>query len=233
MLKNILLIATISIYANASNPVSLQYIDLKVKHTYSNNKEETYTIQREINEKCLNIANSPESFEDKNFLSSVPNECKKTLLSTSGVIQPLYINDKIKTLGEIEVLDFIHNKSSKDSNSYALVDTRKALWFNLETIPGSINVPLEDLVYDEDFEDEFMKAYSNLGIKVLNAKKNIFDFSNAKTVVFFCNGPWCPISGKAINHLLDIGYPASKMMWYRGGLSVWSSLSLSVTKKMK
>ena len=232
-MKNILLVLFLCIYANASNPISLQFMDIEVKHTYLNKKEEVYKIQRVINENCLNIPTSPESFGNENINKIIPKECKKTLISTSGIIQPLFINDKIKTLGEIEVLDFIYNKSLKEPSSFALVDTRKTSWFNQETIPSAINVPFEDLVYDEDFKDEFYKAYSNLGIKIIDLEKNIFDFSNAKTVVFFCNGPWCPISTKTIEFFLDLGYPASKMMWYRGGMSVWNSLSLSVTKEMK
>ena len=232
-MKKIFLIVLLCVYANAVNPISLQFMDIEVKHIYSNEKEEIYKIQRIINKDCLDIPINPESFKSENISKNISKECKKTLISTSGVIQPLFINDQIKTLGEIEVLDFIHNKSSKDTNAYALVDTRKASWFNQETIPSAINVPLENLIYDEDFKDEFYKAYSSLGIKIVDLEKNIFDFSNAKTVVFFCNGPWCPISSKAIEFFLELGYPASKMMWYRGGMSVWNSLSLSVTKQMK
>ena len=46
-MKKLSLIFIFCIYANASNPISLQYIDIDVKHTYSNNKEEIYKIQRD------------------------------------------------------------------------------------------------------------------------------------------------------------------------------------------
>ncbi|MDZ7817625.1 MAG: rhodanese-like domain-containing protein [Aliarcobacter sp.] len=232
-MTKILLVFTFFIYANAINPISLQYMDIEVKHIYLNKKVETYKIQRNINKNCLDIPISAESFSDENINKNIPKECKKTLITTTGVIQPLFINEQIKTLSEIEVLEFIYNKSSKEPNSYALVDTRKPTWFNQETIPSAINVPFEDLIYDEDFKDEFYKAYSNLGIKIIDLEKNKFDFTNAKTVVFFCNGPWCPISTKTINYFLDLGYPANKMMWYRGGMSEWNALSLSVTKESK
>lgn len=232
-MKKLLLIILISIYANAVNPISLQYMEIDVIHTYLNGKKENYKIQRNVDKNCMDIAMSPESFSDDNIEKNISKECKKTFITTKGVIQPLYINDKIKTLGEIEVLDFIYNKSSKEPEKYALIDTRKSSWFADETIPSALNVPYEDLVYDEDFKDEFNKAYSNLGIKIVDIEKNKFDFTNAKTVVFFCNGPWCPISGKTINYLLELGYPESKIMWYRGGILDWSAMSLSTTKKMK
>ena len=83
----------------------------------------------------------------------------------------------------------------------------------------------------QDFKEDFNDAYKNLGIKVLDKKS--FDFTNAKTAVFFCNGPWCPVSSKSIKYLSSIGYPESKMIWYRGGMASWESLSLSVTKSLK
>ena len=232
-MKRLLSIILLSIYANAANPISLQYMDIDVEHTYLNGKKEIYKIQRNVDKNCIDISMSPESFSDENIEKNISKECKRTFITTKGVIQPLYINDKIKTLGEIEVLDFIYNKSSKEANKYALVDTRKSAWFKDETIPSALNVPFEDLAYDEDFKDEFNKAYSNLGIKIVDIEKNKFDFSNAKTVVFFCNGPWCPISSKSIDYLLKLGYPENKMMWYRGGMLDWSAMSLSTTKKMK
>lgn len=232
-MKKLLLILVISIYANAINPISLQYMDIDVIHTYLNGKEEKYKIGRNINKNCLDIPMSSETFTKENINKNIPKECKKTFITTKGVIQPLYINDNIKTFSEIEVLDFIYNKSSKQANKYALVDTRKPSWFNQETIPGSLNVPFEDLVYDEDFKDEFYKAYSNLGIKIVDLEKNKFDFTDAKTVIFFCNGPWCPISTETINYFLKLGYPANKMMWYRGGMADWNAMSLSVTKESK
>lgn len=230
-MKKLLLIIIMTIYANAINPISLQYVGIDVIHTYLNGKKEIYKIERNINKNCLDIPMNSETFTDENINKNIPNECKKTFITVKGVIQALYINDEIKTFSEIEVLDFIYNKSSKQVDSYALVDTRKPSWFNQETIPGAINVPYEDLIYDKDFKDEFYKAYSNLGIKIVDLEKNKFDFSNAKTVVFFCNGPWCPISTKTINYFLALGYPANKMMWYRGGMADWSAMALTVTKK--
>lgn len=232
-MKKILLTIIIAIYANAINPISLQYVGIDVIHTYLNGKKEIYKIERNINKNCLDIPMNSETFTDENISKNIPNECKKTFITAKGAIQALYINDKIKTFSEIEVLDFIYNKSSKKLNLYALVDTRKPSWFNQETIPGAINVPYEDLIYDKDFQDEFYKAYSNLGIKIVDLEKNKFDFSNAKTVVFFCNGPWCPISTKTINYFLNLGYPADKMIWYRGGMASWKGMALSVTKQSK
>jgi len=43
----------------------------------------------------------------------------------------------------------------------------------------------------------------------------------------FCNGLWCGQSPAAIRALLQIGYPESKLKYYRGGMNSWHSLGLS------
>lgn len=230
-MKILILIFSLFIYSQAVKPYALQFTGVKVEHQYSNGKKENYLIERVINSKCMDISVLVESFTDKNISNNIPKECKKTIIKSKGIIQALYINDKIKTYSEIELMNFIYTKSSKDPSKYIVVDSRKKSWFDFRTIPSSLNIPFEDLIYDEDFEEDFNKAYKNLGIKIIN--KNQFDFSNAKTAIFFCNGPWCPVSSKSIKYLSSIGYPESKLIWYRGGMSSWESLSLSVTKTLK
>jgi rhodanese-related sulfurtransferase len=53
------------------------------------------------------------------------------------------------------------------------------------------------------------------------------DFTNAKTVVMFCNGMWCGQSPNNIRNLLKLGYPADKIKWYRGGMQDWEILGLT------
>jgi rhodanese-related sulfurtransferase len=228
-MKALLIVIFFFVYSNAVKPIALQFSGIKVSHTFLDGSKKEYKIERQVDKNCLKIALDSDTFKDENINKNIPNECKKTFITTPGVIQPFVINEKIKTIGEIEVLDFIYNKSSKEPNKYALVDTRKNSWFELETIPSAINVPFEDYEYDEYFVKEYENAYKNLGIKII--EKDKFDLTNAKEVIFFCNGAWCPISSKSIEYLLSIGYPADKMSWYRGGINSWNLLSLTTTKK--
>jgi rhodanese-related sulfurtransferase len=62
------------------------------------------------------------------------------------------------------------------------------------------------------------------GVKVDGDK---MDFSNAKTLVMFCNGSWCPQSTLNIRSLIKKGYPADKIKWYRGGMQSWVTLGLT------
>jgi len=48
--------------------------------------------------------------------------------------------------------------------------------------------------------------------------------------MLWCNGPWCGQSPHAIRGLLDLGYPAEKLYYYRGGMQAWQSLGLTVVK---
>lgn len=73
-------------------------------------------------------------------------------------------------------------------------------------IPGTSAIPLSDIV---DRMDELDRS---------------------KPTVFFCNGPQCPQSQKAINMLLEAGYPAEKIWYYRGGMHDWITLGLPVTE---
>jgi rhodanese-related sulfurtransferase len=55
----------------------------------------------------------------------------------------------------------------------------------------------------------------------------LWNFENAETLVFYCNGPWCGQSPTNIRQLLALGYPAHKLKWYRGGMQEWKSLGLT------
>ncbi len=216
----------------AINPMMLPISGVKVMHIYSNNQKEQITIEREIAPVCLDIPVNVENFQSGNLASKkIHEKCKKTLISTKGVIQPLTLKAGITTVGELEVLDFIANRSSKNSNKYILVDSRISDWFDTGTIPSAINIPYDELEYDEDFIEEYHQAYKNLGVKVLDKKK--YDFTNAKTALFFCNGSWCAQSPRAIKYLVKIGYPKNKILWYRGGIASWASVSLTLTKNIE
>lgn len=226
----LLFFAILNLYA--INPIMLPISGIKVIHTYSNNQKEQILIEREVAPICLEIPINVENFQSDNLASkSIDKRCTKTLISTKGIIQPLTLKAGITTVGELEVLDFIARKSSKNSEKYILVDSRTTDWFDVGTIPSAVNIPYDELEYDEDFIEEYAQAYKNLGVKIL--KNNQYDFTNSKTAIFFCNGSWCAQSPRAIKYLIKIGYPKKKILWYRGGIASWAGVSLSLTKNIE
>lgn len=212
----------------AIDAIKLPIVGVKVTYQDINNKTKNILIEREVEGICLDIAINEENFWDGNFANAnIPKECKKTFITVKGMIQPMIISKYIKTIGEIEVLDFIANKSSKNSDKYLLIDSRTSSWFEHSTIPSAVNIPYNDLEYDKLFEEDYFQALKLLGIKNVN---NRLDFSEAKNIVLFCNGSWCVQSPRAIKQLIKMGYPQKKMQWYRGGMQDWMAVGLTTTK---
>jgi rhodanese-related sulfurtransferase len=86
----------------------------------------------------------------------------------------------------------------------SVVDSRDPDSYGEATIPGAANLPFSD------------------------AASRMEDLDRQHTTVFFCNGPQCGQSPTAINDLLEEGYPAEKILYYRGGLHDWITLGLPV-----
>ena len=68
---------------------------------------------------------------------------------------------------------------------------------------------------------------NQLGVK---QRDGFWDFDQVRALVLFCNGSWCGQSPTTIKGLLKIGYPAHKILWYRGGMQDWESLGLTTLK---
>ncbi|MDP3711311.1 MAG: rhodanese-like domain-containing protein [Mycobacteriales bacterium] len=84
----------------------------------------------------------------------------------------------------------------------ALVDSRTVGSFGGRTLPGAINVPHDQVIAQQGELDR-------RGLSVL-----------------FCKGPQCPQSPDAIRQLLEAGFPATALAYYRGGLHDWVTLAL-------
>jgi len=129
--------------------------------------------------------------------------------------------DGVKTIGELELIDFIKNKVYKKKG--ILVDARLKGAYRLETIPGAINIPFTVAQVDS-------KKITDSLFKALGAKPKAdgtYDFSNAKDLAVFCSGLWCISSVKLIKGLIAKGYPKDKIVWYRDGLQAWKLLGLT------
>jgi len=149
-------------------------------------------------------------------------------------IQPMEVAPGIQTVGELEVLGYLHRIAEGD-DTVVVVDSRTPEWLARGTIPGSVNVPWTKINVDvgEFFAiDAEAKTVEDILTGTFNAKLNDgkWDFSNAKTLVMFCNGAWCPQSSNNIRTLARMGYPANKLKWYRGGMQSWVGVGLSTVK---
>jgi rhodanese-related sulfurtransferase len=151
-------------------------------------------------------------------------------------VQPIEAVPGVRTVGELEVLDLLKRMSAGD-DSIMLIDSRTPDWVMRGTIPGAVNIPWNKINTDTagTFEtpgeaeslvqilaDQFGASY--------DAGTGKWDFGNAKTLILFCNGIWCPQSTANLQTLADMGYPVHKLMWYRGGMQDWVSVGLTTVK---
>ncbi len=99
-------------------------------------------------------------------------------------------------------------------------------WHQIGTIPGAINIPFSILSPDRD--NPFLEQILELFGAVKSGDK--WNFSNAQTLLIFDNGPWCQQGVRAMKNLVGLGYPKSKILYYRGGMQFWQILGLTTIK---
>ena len=124
-------------------------------------------------------------------------------------IQPHEPAPGVRTVGELEVIAALQDPE------VVVIDSRVRPDWQGGTIPGAISMPynempdrLHELGCEEDFDGYLCE--------------------DAVEVLLFCNGPWCGQSPTAIRGIIEAGYPAKRIAYYRGGMQVWRMLGLTV-----
>lgn len=127
-------------------------------------------------------------------------------------IQPMVPAPGVTPVGELEMLGFL-----TDPN-VVVIDGRVRPDFDTGAIPGAVNVPyteaadrLGELGCEPDFDGW------------------ICDGEGVKSAALYCNGPWCGQSPTAARRMIEAGFPAEKLYYYRGGMQMWRMLGLTVT----
>jgi len=195
---------------------------LAVSFAYSS---ENVVVKLTENIPYVNIKDSGVDVKIKR-IQDTANRLTDDFAKTSRVCPPHCITNVdlksgVKTIGELELIDFIKNKVYKKKG--ILVDARLREFYELETIPGAINIPFTiTQVKSKKIKDSLFKA---LGAKANS--NDSYDFTNAKELAVFCSGLWCAASVKVVDSLVSKGYPKEKILWYRGGLQGWKLLGLT------
>jgi len=145
-------------------------------------------------------------------------------------IQPSSLAPNVETIAETEVIHYVKKMKEGDS-SIAVIDSRTPDWVAKGTIPGAQNLPftlIKNAMKNLD-ADALANTLKKFDVKV-NDDGTLYNFSNAKTLVMYCNGMWCGQSPTNIKDLLALGYPSHKIKWYRGGMQNWEILGLNTAK---
>ena len=154
-----------------------------------------------------------------------PSYAKTSRKCPPFCIQPSKLAPGVETIGEVEMLDYLARMSAGDK-SVLVVDSRTPEWVEKGTIPGSVNIPWTSLSLAEGADPTSIRntMEERFGVKY---QDGLWDYTNAKTLVMFCNGIWCRQSPNNIMNLLKFGYPSHKLKWYRGGMQDWEILGLT------
>jgi rhodanese-related sulfurtransferase len=157
-------------------------------------------------------------------------------------LRPLEVDPRVDTVGEIEIFEFMENQLRDGTGM--LIDARTPSWHKKGTIPGSINIPFT--VLSKPGNDPEMIAQLKLfgakpradvgavtrkleqwGVMDGDLKTDNWDFSGCKDLILWCNGPACGQSPRAIEGLIEAGYPPEKLHYYRGGMQIWQLFGLT------
>ncbi|WP_432675389.1 rhodanese-like domain-containing protein [Nioella aestuarii] len=125
-------------------------------------------------------------------------------------IQPMIPAPGVTPIGELELL------AALQSPEITVVDSRTPDWFYAGTIPGAVNMPYTEMT----------DRMGELGCEI---DFDGWDCTAARDVALFCNGPWCGQSPTAIRRMIEAGYPADRIHYYRPGMQGWRMLGLTVT----
>jgi rhodanese-related sulfurtransferase len=125
-------------------------------------------------------------------------------------IQPHSPAEGVTTIGELELVDMLVDPE------VVVVDSRTPDWYAGGTIPGAVNMPYTQMT----------DHLAELGCEI---DFDGWDCENAVKVALFCNGLWCGQSPAAIRRMIEAGYPAERIYYYRGGMQSWRMLGLTVT----
>lgn len=141
-------------------------------------------------------------------------------------VQPMHLAPGVETIGELELIEYLRRAAAGEA--VLVIDSRTPTWTARGMIPGAVEIPYTRL----DPATAEPGAVAELIEVELGAARSdgLWNFETAKTLVLYCNGAWCGQSPTNIRALLNYGYPAHKLKWYRGGIQAWEQLGLTTVK---
>ena len=157
-------------------------------------------------------------------------------------LHPISAAPGVATVGELEVFAFMENELRDEEG--VMIDARTPVWHQKGTIPGSVNIPFTTLSKPATDPEmvEVLKSFGakprgevgmltglmeEWGLTDASMVTSEWDFTQAKKLLLWCNGPSCGQSPRAIQGLVEVGYPEEKILYYRGGMQIWQLFGLT------
>lgn len=159
-------------------------------------------------------------------------------------VTPIEPIPDINIIGELELFTFLEREYLNDSG--LLIDARSQDWFTRGTIPGSINLAANQYTsINDETRDRlltlidanerydvggFTRFLEKRGILDGAKKTDELDFTHAKKILIWDNGPWSESAAVIIKAFAEVDYPAEYIYYYHGGMQSWQSLGLTIVK---
>jgi len=138
----------------------------------------------------------------------------------AACIAPMKVADGVSTIDEQQVLAFLVEVVA--NNQGLLVDARGLGDRSRGFIPGSVSLPAATL-------DPQGSYWPNVVMALGAAEQDGgYGFDQARDLLVYDKGPSSDDAGTLVRHLLEIGYPAEKITYYRGGMQMWSVLGFNI-----
>jgi rhodanese-related sulfurtransferase len=134
-------------------------------------------------------------------------------------IAPDVAAEGVETITENAVLAFMAQDLANGTG--LLIDSRLPSDRAVGFLPASVSIPFSLISPENPLLPDILGA---LGARSLF---DAYNFTDAMTLVVFDAGPTTTDASTLINAMLDAGYPADKIKYYRGGMQVWSTLGLT------
>lgn len=131
-------------------------------------------------------------------------------------VEPLYIMDGVETVAELDVIEFLDVTASNGTG--LLVDTRAQTDFAKATLPGAVSVPAATVSPENPYRGDLLAA---LGFSGQGGSATTY------TLLVFDQNAASPEAAQAVRDLVQAGYPADKILYYRAGIDGWTALGLS------
>jgi rhodanese-related sulfurtransferase len=135
----------------------------------------------------------------------------------------------VDTVTELEMIHAARDIGKGDT-SQMIIDARAPVWTTEAKggkIPFAVNIPFSKLNSKAVAADPGAVVEILINEFGVTEQDDVLNFSKAKTLFLYCNGLWCGQSPAAIRALLSLGYPESKLKYYRAGMNSWHSLGLT------
>jgi rhodanese-related sulfurtransferase len=134
-------------------------------------------------------------------------------------IQPIKMHKNIQTIGEVELLHFMKDKSNNKKG--IIIDVRTKDDYKKESIPSAVNIPADT----KDDTAKMEKILKVLGVK--RTEDGSLDARKAMEIAVYCHGLWCEKAPEFIKKVIEMGYPEEKILYYRGGFQMWKILGFT------